>query len=79
MDRATVEVYEASAGAWQASRPPRERDRAEALAARAGRPVADLGCGAGGYTGVLGRPVLAVDAARAMLDLTGAAAPGAWV
>ena len=39
------------------------------------RSLADLGCGPGIYLPFLGRPAVGVDAARAMLDLSRAAAP----
>ena len=38
----------------------------------------DLGCGPGRYTAELGRPVVALDAAIAMLELARVAAPAAW-
>ena len=77
MDRATVDLYEERAGVYAASKPPRFLDRAAAFAERClpGRPVVDLGCGPGGYVPALPRPAIALDAARAMLDLTAAAAP----
>lgn len=84
MDETTVAVYQRQATEWRDRRTPTERDRAAALAtaARSGpagdRPVADLGCGSGGYTTALGRPAVAIDAARAMVELTAGAAPGAW-
>lgn len=79
MERATVEVYEREAAAWDARRPPRHRPRAASLAARAlpDKPRADLGCGPGGYLADLGQPVLGVDAARAMLALARDKAPSA--
>src|SRR5438128_2036844 len=81
MERATVEVYEREAAAWDARRPPRHRPRAAALDGRAlpSRPRADLGCGPGGYLGDLGEPVVGMDAARAMLALARSRAPGAWL
>ena len=79
MERATVEVYEREAAAWDARRPPRHRPRAAALAARAlpDKPRADLGCGPGGYLAGLGQPVVGVDAAGAMLALARDKAPSA--
>ena len=41
-----------------------------------GTPRLDLGCGPGWHTAALGTPVIASDAARAMLDLVGEHAPG---
>ncbi len=80
MDRATVALYEAQSGVYAARRRPQSLALATALADR--RPpgiVADLGCGPGWYTEAIGTPVVAVDAAAAMLRLTRAAAPTAWV
>ena len=80
MDRATVDLYEAQSAAYAARRGPIDLDRAVALGAR--RPsgvVADLGSGPGWYTSALGHPVVALDAAAAMLRLTRKAAPTAWV
>lgn len=77
MHRPTVEIYEGRAADYAAARPPRHRTRARRLAASAGAgaaPIADLGCGPGGYLADLasgGRPVVAFDGARAMLELAG--------
>src|SRR5688572_11632181 len=77
--RPTVERYEQAARHYAAARPPRFLDRAGAFTSRClpGRPVADLGCGPGGYLAALPRPVVALDAAAAMLELAVAAAPDA--
>jgi len=58
---------------------PGQRSLAEGFAARvvAGHPRLDVGCGAGRYTGVLGRPVLGLDASAVMLDACRARVPGA--
>src|SRR5438309_696603 len=82
VDRATVDVYEEKAATYAARRPPKHRARAArfAEAVPPGRPVIDMGCGPGGYLPDLharGAPVVALDAARAMLDLARAAAPAA--
>jgi TDG/mug DNA glycosylase family protein len=73
MDRATVDVYERRAREWAAKRSSPYRERAARLAGRCvpGRPVADLGCGPGSYVPDLAGagPVVAIDAAAAMLDL----------
>lgn len=73
MDRATVDVYQRRAREWASKRSSPHRARAERLAARClpGRPVADLGCGPGNYIPDLAGagPVVAIDAAGAMLDL----------
>lgn len=83
MERATVDVYEQEAATYAARRPPKHRARAARFAESVlpGRPVLDVGCGPGGYLPDLlsgGAPVVALDAARAMLDLAGVAAPDAW-
>jgi double-stranded uracil-DNA glycosylase len=73
MDRATVDVYERRAREWASKRRSPYRERAARLAGRclAGMAVADLGCGPGNYVPELsnGGPVIAIDAARAMLEL----------
>jgi TDG/mug DNA glycosylase family protein len=78
----TLAVYEARAGEWRDRRvpPPASLAAARALAERAGTagPVLDAGCGPGFHAAVLGERVVALDAARAMLDLVGATAPDAW-
>jgi len=88
----TVAVYEQRAVEWTAQRRPvhlaAAQEFAQRVAAarddnvtddvtRARAPVLDLGSGPGWYTAHLGRPAVALDAARAMLDLTAEAAPGA--
>ena len=72
MDRSTIDVYEARASEWRDRRPARFTERAEQFGASVPSDVmrADLGCGAGLYLPYLGRPVVALDAARAMLELT---------
>jgi double-stranded uracil-DNA glycosylase len=79
VDQPTVSVYEARAAEWAAKRTARFLDDALALASRIapGAVRADLGCGPGSYLSALGEPVVALDAAGAMLDLAGAAAPNA--
>jgi double-stranded uracil-DNA glycosylase len=73
MDRATVDVYERRAREWASKRRAPYRERAAQLAGRClpGLPVADLGCGPGNYVPELAGagPVVAVDAAAAMLEL----------
>ena len=83
MERDTVNIYEEQATTYAALRPPKHRARAAefAEAAPSGRPLLDVGCGPGGYlpdllSAALG--VVALDAARAMIDLARAAAPAAW-
>ena len=77
MERATVDIYEDRGGEWAAHHPPVQREAASAFARRvpAGALRIDLGCGAGRYTPDLGSPVIALDAARAMLERCRGAAP----
>lgn len=81
MDRRTVEVYERRGLEWAAKAATRVGRRADARAfarrVAVGDLRVDLGCGAGRYTGDVGRPVLALDAARTMLDACAAAVPRA--
>jgi TDG/mug DNA glycosylase family protein len=82
VERPTVDIYQREAATYASLRPPKHRGRAAAFAdglAR-DRPVLDVGCGPGGYLPDLlasGAPVVALDAARAMLDLARVAAPAA--
>jgi TDG/mug DNA glycosylase family protein len=80
VERDTVIVYEDRATEWRDRRPARFVERARALgtAIPAGVPRADLGCGAGLHLPYLGRPVIALDAALAMVELAREAAPDAW-
>ncbi|MEM9033356.1 MAG: uracil-DNA glycosylase family protein [Actinomycetota bacterium] len=73
MDRTTVEIYEREASTFEANRDPeRNRDRARAFGATVddGLLRADLGCGPGFHVGDLGKPVIALDAARSMVRRT---------
>ena len=72
-------MYEARAGEWLARRRRPVPASLAAFAARvpAGTARLDLGCGPGWHTDALGAPVIASDAARAMLDLVGEHAPDA--
>jgi double-stranded uracil-DNA glycosylase len=81
MDRATIGVYELRAREWRDKRPARFVERAEALAAALGPDTVrlDAGCGAGLHLPALGRPVVALDAAFAMVELAREAVPDAWV
>jgi TDG/mug DNA glycosylase family protein len=74
-------VYEARADEWAERRPPRWSELARALPRRAlaGLPVADLGCGPGAYFASLGRPVVGLDGAFAMLSAARARRAGADV
>jgi TDG/mug DNA glycosylase family protein len=72
----TIAVYEARARDWAADRSPTRSDRAAALAGRvAAGPVVDLGCGPGWHVPDLGPRAIAMDGARAMLDLVPDHAP----
>ena len=77
MDPATVAAYERSAAEYAARRSAYGADRAEAFAGSlgAGRLRLDLGCGPGLYLGHLGRPLVAADAAQAMVRTAVAAHP----
>lgn len=74
-------VYEAQAREWRSRRPARFVDAAASFAADIpeGHPRVDVGCGPGTYFTQLGRPVLGLDAAFAMLELAREAAPDAWL
>lgn len=75
VDPDTLAVYDTRAEEYAETRPPRRPDRPRRLAAAAldGLPVADLGCGPGGYLGELAGPaeraVVGFDAAPGMLAL----------
>ena len=79
MERDTVAIYEAVASDYDRARQPKRRNEAVAFGRRVGRGRVrlDVGSGAGRYTAALGTPVVALDAARAMLDLTRSHAPAA--
>ena len=80
VDRETVDVYQSRAQEWQARRSARFVEPARDLAGRLpdGVPRVDLGCGAGHYLTHLGSPVVALDAALAMVELSRSVAPDAW-
>lgn len=70
MDRPTVDAYETGAEEYRRSRDGRPDDAAEfARRVRPGVVRVDLGCGPGLDTPRLGTPVVALDAADAMLRL----------
>ena len=81
MERATVDVYEREAATYAGSastEAPRPGGPVRRGGCRSDRPVLDVGCGPGGYLPDLlasGAPVVALDAARAMLDLAHDTAP----
>jgi len=72
-------VYEARAKEWQEARRPRSLERARALASaiEPGALRVDAGCGPGFHLSALREPVVALDAAFAMLELARQAAPDA--
>ena len=80
IERDTITVYEERAELWRDRRPARFLERAEGLGQSLPPGVvrADLGCGAGKHLHALGRPVVALDGALAMLRLARAEAPDAW-
>jgi double-stranded uracil-DNA glycosylase len=69
MDRRTIEIYEHGAGEYGERRRAYHHERAAAFAAAlpAASTRLDLGCGPGHYLPHLGRPVVAADAAVAMV------------
>ena len=75
-----MQIYEERGAEWAARRRPVRRDDAQDFARRVppGAIRADLGCGAGRYTADLGQPIVALDAARSMIDLLRGVAPDAW-
>jgi TDG/mug DNA glycosylase family protein len=79
MDRETVEVYETRADDWLQHRKRPIPASLPAFAERVepGTLRLDLGCGPGGHTERLGEPVVALDAAAAMLEHAAGFAPGA--
>jgi TDG/mug DNA glycosylase family protein len=79
MDRITIDVYEERGELWAQRRKPVRRADAQSFATRVapGTTRIDLGCGAGRYTGDLGRPVVGIDASRTMLALCRGNAPTA--
>lgn len=80
MDRRTVDVYEENADDWVVHRKRPEPESLAPFAARVppGTPRLDLGCGPGWHTAALGDPAVALDAAKAMLDLVATNAPPAF-
>jgi TDG/mug DNA glycosylase family protein len=72
----TLAVYEARAADWACERGAVHPERAAALAGRAlAGPLIDLGCGPGWHLPHLGPHAVALDGARAMLDLVPGHAP----
>jgi len=80
VDRATVTVYEERAAEWKARRSGGGQHEAAGRFRQAVAPGAmrvDLGCGPGFHLAALGEPIVAFDAARAMLELAREGAPSA--
>jgi double-stranded uracil-DNA glycosylase len=77
MDDATRTTYEARAGEWAERRPPSLAAHAAAFSQRClpGRPIVDLGCGPGSYFPSLGRPLVGLDGAWAMVELAARSGP----
>jgi double-stranded uracil-DNA glycosylase len=71
VDRATIAIYEERGAEWARHRRPVRRADAVSFGRTLGPGTVriDLGCGAGRYTGDLGRPVIALDASETMLAL----------
>lgn len=80
MDDRTVEIYEVGAARWAATKPPTRREAAQQFGASVEPGVvrADLGSGPGSYTSDLGTPVVALDAAYAMVTTAREVEPDAW-
>jgi TDG/mug DNA glycosylase family protein len=80
VDRTTVDIYAARAAEFERARPRRaaRTAAAKAFATMTAEGLrADLGCGPGRYAAALGSPLVALDAARPMLELTRQRAPEA--
>lgn len=79
MDRPTVDIYEETAAEYAAARPLRDTTRLREFAEAVpdGAPRVDLGCGPGLQLPLLGEPIVAADAAAAMLREVGRRVPGA--
>lgn len=84
MDLQTITVYERRAGEWVSRRAGSVTRAPTTFAAEvrehnAGAVIGDLGCGPGWHASQLAPgPVLAIDAARSMLEIAGDHAPSAW-
>ena len=81
VERTTVSVYEEQAREWEARRSVSRPEDAVRLGGQVepGAVRVDLGCGPGWHTELLGEPVVALDAAGAMLELARDHAPRAWL
>ena len=77
MHRPTIAIYEDDADGYAARRGVQRPERVAAFATAVGAGVRlDLGCGPGHHLPLLGRPAVALDAARAMTALAAIAVPG---
>jgi double-stranded uracil-DNA glycosylase len=79
VERETIAIYEDRGDKWAKGVTATNRDLAEKFGSEvaAGCPRIDVGCGAGRYSGSIGKPCIALDAARKMLDLCQKAEPAA--
>src|SRR5690242_21435237 len=77
MDRDNKEIYEARAADWIPKRAPNHLERARRFGEGTTGPTLDLGCGPGWYAPALSPPVIALDAARSMLEVAPRWAPAA--
>jgi double-stranded uracil-DNA glycosylase len=77
VDQETLSIYETNAEKWASVRKPNRTDLTRALSARSSGPSVDLGCGPGWHSGLLPKPVVALDGALAMLRLARENTPGA--
>ena len=79
MDRKTVDVYQQNVEGWIEHRRRPRPATLDAFVPRVPRGVrADVGCGPGWFSGELGSPVVAFDAAIAMVEQVREFAPDAW-
>lgn len=82
LDRDTIDRYETGVALWESRRSPTYLAEAHDLARRVAAaglrgPTVDLGCGTGWYSPAFPPPVIALDAARSMLERTAVHAPAA--
>lgn len=78
MDQGTIASYNANAEAWISATKARNLDDLQWVdTTRAAGPVADLGCGPGWHSAIVGRPSIALDASSAMINRAAPAAPDA--
>jgi TDG/mug DNA glycosylase family protein len=77
VEKGTVQIYERNAEEWRRRRRPTFRHEASAFGALvpSGSVRVDLGCGPGSYAADLGRPLVGLDAAFAMLEVARSVAP----